>query len=119
MAEFNFEKLIAWQKAKTLCVLVYKITNSLPEEEKYVFTSQIRRAVLSISSNLAEGSSRSSKKEKVRYINISFGSLNELISQIIISQEIFGYITKEEFQIFKASDIELSKILSGLKKSLE
>ena len=81
---FNFEKLIAWQKAKSLCIEIYTLTKKLPDEEKYNFTSQIRRSVQSISSNIAEGSSKSHEKEKKRYINIAYGSLIELSSQIII-----------------------------------
>ena len=116
---FNFEKLIAWQKAKSLCIYIYKLTESLPKEEAYNFTSQIRRSAQSVTSNIAEGSAKSHKKEKRRFINIAYGSLVELSSQIIISNEIHNYIDIENLSKFKELSVELSKILSGLLKSYQ
>ena len=73
----------------------------------------------SISSNIAEGSTKTHSKEKKRYINIAYGSLIELSSQILISNEIYQYVNSENMSKFKASSVELSKILSGLLKSYD
>lgn len=114
---FNFEKLIAWQKAKEICIFVYRLTENLPKQELYNFTSQIRRSAQSISSNIAEGSARKYKKEKERFINIAYGSLIELSSQILISNEIYQYIPTDHMNKYKDMSVELSKILSGLLRS--
>ena len=71
MREFSFEKLIVWQKAHSFSIAIYRITQDFPLEERYSLTSQIRRSAISISSNIAEGSSRNSKKDKARFIEIA------------------------------------------------
>ena len=80
--------LTVWQKSIQLVVEVYKLTKTLPEEEKYGLISQMRRAAVSIPSNIAEGSGRNSTKEYVRFVNISRASLSELDTQLIICKEL-------------------------------
>lgn len=81
---YSFETLEVWKESRKLVARIYTITNLLPYEEKYGLQSQMRRAALSISSNIAEGTSRKSLKDQARFIEISFGSLMELINQTIL-----------------------------------
>jgi four helix bundle protein len=114
--QFSFEKLIAWQKARVLTMLIYSVTGQLPVDEKFGLTSQMRKAVISISSNLAEGSTRSTKNDKLRFVTLSYGSLMELYSQIIIANDL-GYINTDVFDELKSKVIELSNIINGLKNA--
>ncbi len=81
----NYKELEIWQRSMSLVTTIYKETRSFPDTERYSLTSQIRRSAVSIPSNIAEGCSRSSKKELVRFLEISIGSAFELETQIIIS----------------------------------
>ena len=83
---FNFEKLEVWQEAIGFADLVYQLTQKFPDAERYGLTSQMRRAAVSISSNLAEGSSRSSRTDFSRFVEIATGSLFETISQVMIAK---------------------------------
>lgn len=83
MRIFGFEKLQVWQKARELSVFVYKATKGFPSEEKFGLISQMRRSVVSISSNIAEGTGRHSYKDKARFTEISYGSALELLNQVI------------------------------------
>ncbi|MDE5869244.1 MAG: four helix bundle protein, partial [Muribaculaceae bacterium] len=97
---YSFEKLAAYMEAKDLVKHVYRLTKSFPDDEKYCLTSQIKRAVISIASNIAEGSSRISIKEKIHFLEISYGSLMETYCQISISRDL-GYISSNEFSFIK------------------
>ena len=114
---FNFEKLEVWRKSIEFADLVYNLTRSFPVEERFGLTNQMRRASVSVSSNIAEGSSRSSKIDYSRFIELAAGSLFEVISQahIAMRQE---YFKEEGFQSLHASAEELSRMLSGLKSYL-
>lgn len=92
---YNYRDLIVWQKAMKLVELTYKITNTFPAEEKFGLISQIRRSAVSIPSNIAEGAGRSSKKSFRNFLEIANGSINELKTQLEIS-EILGYISANE-----------------------
>ena len=81
---YSFETLDVWKEARKFAVKVYKLTKQLPSEEKFGLTSQMRRSCISISTNLAEGSSRESLKEQARFTEISFGSLLELLNHSIL-----------------------------------
>ncbi len=83
---FNFEKLDVWQKAIDFANLVYNETRAFPAEERFGLTNQLRRAAVSISSNIAEGSSRSSKSDFARFLEIAAGSVFEVVSQAFIAQ---------------------------------
>ena len=90
----NYRKLNAYQYAKELTCAVYSIIKEFPAEERHALSDQLRRAVVSVPSNIAEGASRSSIKEQIHFIEIAYGSLNETMCQLEIAHDL-GYITKE------------------------
>lgn len=92
---YSFEKLEVWKKAKELSIFIYKLTKQLPDEEKFGLISQMRRSSISIASNLAEGSSRSSSNEQSHFYTIAYSSAIELLNQLIISFEL-GFITEKQ-----------------------
>ena len=92
---YNYKELIVWQKSMNLVELVYKVTSSFPTEEKFGLTSQIRRSAVSIPSNIAEGAGRSSKNAFRNFLEISNGSINELKTQLEISERL-GFIQRDE-----------------------
>ena len=85
---FNFEKLDVWQKAIQFADLIYKLTKSFPDDERFGLTSQMRRAAVSISSNIAEGSARHSRNDYARFVEIAAGSIFEVVSQSFISRNL-------------------------------
>ena len=93
----SYQDLVVWQKAKDLVVYVYKITNTFPKSETFGITSQIRRATVSIPSNIAEGFRRGSQKEKVQFLRTAYGSGAEVETQLIISKEL-GYINETDYK---------------------
>lgn len=114
---FNFEKLEAWKKSIELADLVYRSTRSFPPDERFGLTNQIRRAAVSISSNLAEGCSRSSKQDFARFVEIAAGSAFEVASQSVIARD-QGYLSDAEFSHIQAAALEITRMLSGLRQSL-
>ena len=114
---FNFEKLTVWHKAIDFADQVYALTRTFPENERFGLTNQMRRAAVSISSNIAEGSSRASKNDFAGFIEIATGSLFEVVSQANISKR-QGFLSEAAFAKLYAAAEEQSKMLSGLKKSL-
>jgi four helix bundle protein len=94
---FNFEKLDVWQKAIDFADLVYKLTRQFPDDERFGLTNQLRRAAVSISSNIAEGSSRSSKSDFARFVEIATGSVFEVVSQAFIAQR-QSFLSDDEFR---------------------
>ena len=114
---FNFEKLDVWQKAIDFANLVYNETRAFPAEERFGLTNQLRRAAVSISSNIAEGSSRSSKSDFARFLEIAAGSVFEVVSQALIAQH-QGFWSDVQFRRIYNDAEELSRMLSGLRKSL-
>jgi len=114
--QFSFEKLEVWQLARKLATLVYKATQSFPQEEKYSLVSQIRRSAVSVSANIAEGSERQTAKDQARFTTISFSSLMELFNHMIIASDL-GYIRNEELIDFRQQIQVLSVKLSNLKAS--
>jgi four helix bundle protein len=114
---FNFEKLDAWQKAIDFGCLIYDATHAFPADERFGITNQLRRAAVSVSSNLAEGSSRSSRADNARFVEIATGSLFEVVSQSHIARR-QGYLSDDHFQQIYRSSEELSRMLSGLRKYL-
>jgi four helix bundle protein len=114
---FNFEKLETWHEAIEFADLVYQLTRSFPEEERFGLTNQMRRAAVSISSNIAEGSSRSSRPDYARFIEIATGSLFEVVSQSTIGRN-QKFLAESEYQgLYQAAEKQ-SRMLSGLRKSL-
>ena len=114
---FNFEKLDVWQKAVVLADLVYSQTRNFPNEERFGLTNQMRRAAISISSNIAEGSSRMSQADFSRFIEIAAGSVFEVTSQAFIAKK-QRFLSEDGFQSVYEATEELSRMLSGLRRSL-
>ncbi len=114
---FRFEKLDVWTNAIEIAKHVYDFTRTFPAEEKFGLTSQMRRAAISISSNIAEGSGRSSDTDFARFIEFSYGSLMEVISQaeIAISENL---IPVDDYNKLHADAEKLARMLSGLRASL-
>lgn len=105
----NYKKLICWQKADNLALLVYKLTGSFPKNEAFGMTSQLRRASLSVPVNIVEGYNRNSKKELARFLNISLGSLAET-EYLLCFAEKLGYVSKDLEEVKKLID-DVGKLL--------
>lgn len=115
MATINrFEEIIAWQKSKDLAVLLYKTFNTIGDTS---FRKQIQRATVSISNNIAEGFERQTNKEFKNFLYIAKGSAGEVRSMLSIALEL-TYITEEQYKDYSFKTIEISKLLSGLIKTL-
>ena len=114
----DFKELIVWQKAKELSVLVYKLTKDFPRTEQYGLISQIRRAAVSIPSNIAEGYGRQHIGEYVQFLYVALGSASELETQLIISGEL-GYTKDDQYCIAMNMLKEIQKMLNGLINSLK
>ena len=114
---FNFEKLEVWQEVINFADTVYTLTRTFPDGERFGLTNQMRRAAVSISSNLAEGSSRSSRPDFARFVEIATGSMFEVVSQATISKR-QGFLSETDFNRLYGAGEKQSKMLSGLRKSL-
>lgn len=114
---FNFEKLEVWQKAVAFAGLVYRLTRGFPSDERFGLTNQIRRAAVSLASNIAEGSARP-PADFAKFIGYASGSLCEVITQATIVRK-ENFLPQPDFEeLYRAAD-EISRMLSGLRKSLE
>jgi four helix bundle protein len=111
---FNFEKLDVWQKAIDFADLVYNQTRSFPADERFGLTNQMRRAAVSVSSNIAEGTSRMSQTDFARFIEIATGSVFEVVSQSFIARR-QGFLTQEAFAELNSAADEIGRMLSGLR----
>ena len=116
MEVFGYRKLIAYQKAKEVVKRTYKLLKKFPEEERFAMCDQLRRASVSVTSNIAEGVNRFSLKDKARFIEIAYGSLMEVSSQLEIAEEL-GYITTSDRQNMDQLIEEEARLLSGLLNS--
>ena len=116
MEVFGFRRLIAYQKAKEVVKRTYKLLRKFPAEERYAMCDQLRRASVSITSNIAEGVNRYSVKDKSHFIEIAYGSLMEVSSQFEIAEEL-GYIAVEDRLSIDQLIEELARILPGLQKN--
>ena len=114
---FNFEELVAYQRAMDLVEKVYEAMKKFPREEQYALCDQLRRAVVSVPSNIAEGKSRMSHKDQAHFLEFSYGSLMETYCQLNIAKRLL-YISDEEFQALKKDIVNVARPLSGLYKSL-
>ena len=113
----NFKKLIVWQKAREFVKDVYLISKKFPKEELFGFTSQIRRAAVSITLNIAEGSGRGTNMDFAHFLDIAFGSALEVEAHIILSLDL-EFITDEEFNILNVKIQEIQKMIKKLTDSL-
>lgn len=111
----NFTDLIVWKNGHNLVLQIYKLTKKFPKEEKYGLTDQIRRATVSITSNIAEGFGRIKYNDKAHFYTMALGSIYEVQNQILISKDI-GYVTEEESNLLMINSTNISKICSGLIK---
>jgi four helix bundle protein len=113
---FSFEKLPVWIDSKELVKLIYASTAKFPKEEKFGLSSQLRRATISVASNLAEGSSRTTNKDKAYFSTMAFSSLMEVLNQIIIAKEL-GFIPEDEYNILRDQIEKRSNKLNALRKT--
>jgi four helix bundle protein len=114
---FNFEKLDVWNEAISFADAVYSLTRDFPSEERFGLTNQMSRAAVSISSNIAEGSSRVSRADFARFVEIAAGSVFEVVSQSTIGKR-QGFVSEAAYQNLYAAAEKQSKMLSGLRRSL-
>ncbi len=114
----NYKELKVWQKAYQLCVEIYKITKNFPKEERYGLTSQIRRAAVSVPSNIAEGYGRKTTPEYIQALYIAYGSNCELETQLLLSGDL-DYIKGENLKKLQNDIGEVERMLKGLIKSLK
>ncbi len=117
MKSSDYRELIVWQKAMRLTKEVYSLVKLLPRDETYVLSDQMRRAVVSIPSNIAEGEGRNSEKDFVRFLSQARGSLWELSTQIEICEQV-GYLNREQTKDAFGMIIEVSKMINSLSNSL-
>lgn len=116
--KFSFEYLEAYKVARILVRDIYRLQNKFPKEEKYALGDQIRRSSTSITSNIAEGSGRSSYKDKIHFIVIAFGSMTESFSQLQNAQDL-GYIEEADVEALRPQFNHVAALLSNLKRSFE
>jgi len=111
-----FTDLIAWQEAHKLVLAIYKTTRRFPKDEIFGLVAQLRRAVVSISSNIAEGFSRISYAEKIHFYSIALGSVTEVQNQMLIARDI-EYLSKDDFMLIEKQGVIVHKLINGLIKA--
>lgn len=114
---FRFEKLDVWQRALDFVDQVYRVTKAFPADERFGLTNQMRRASVSVSSNIAEGVSRSSDRDKSRFVEIAYGSVMEVISQSHVTNR-QGFLGLDDFEQNCVLADDLARMLSGLRNHL-
>ncbi|MCD8176980.1 MAG: four helix bundle protein [Tannerellaceae bacterium] len=117
MSSQSFEQLVVWQKAHQLVLSIYKITKNYPKDEIFGLVNQMRRAAISITANIAEGYSRIGSKDKLRFYNISQGSLEEIRNFIILSKDL-EYITQDDKLALNDMAMDVSRLLNAYCKAL-
>lgn len=111
----SFTDLDAWREGHKLVLMIYETTKRFPKEEQFSLTNQLRRAVVSVTSNIAEGFSRSSYKEKIQFYATALGSLTETQNQLLVARDV-GYLSNEEFAKIAQQTVTVHKITNGLIK---
>ena len=114
----SFTDLIAWREGHALVLMVYRMTKAFPKEEIFGLTSQVRRASVSITSNIAEGFTRQTKADKVHFYTMALASLSEVQNQSLVARDI-EYLGKKEFDELAERSIRVSKLLNGLIRSIK
>lgn len=117
MSDFFYKKLDAYKIAKEYTIYVYSLLRKYPNYEQFALCDQLRRAVVSVPSNIVEGMGRMAIKERIHFLTISYGSMVEVMCQLDISQSL-GYITEQELKTAEEISDRLGRVLSGLRKSL-
>ncbi|MEA1887993.1 MAG: four helix bundle protein [Bacteroidota bacterium] len=118
MYKFNFEKLEVWNNARKLAKKIYLKTEKFPKNEKFGISIQLRRAIVSVCSNLAEGSSRFSSKEQMHFYSISYSSLMETINQLILSQDL-GYLSSNDLLDFRQEVNSIAYMINALREAVK
>jgi len=111
----SFTDLHTWKEGHVFVLMIYRITKSFPREEQFGLVNQLRRAAVSITSNIAEGFTRNSYKEKLQFYATALGSLSEVQNQLLIAKEV-GYMDKEPYTSSYTQSVVVSKLLNGLLK---
>ena len=114
----NFKQLTVWQKSMKLVLEIYKLTDLLPEKEKFGLSSQLRRTAVSIPSNIAEGSSRKSDKDYVRFLEMALGSSFEVETQLLIVRELGFAVEKQLAECFSLL-VEVQKMIQSFISTIE
>ena len=112
MGTFTFQNILAWQKAHEFTKMVYEITKTFPDDERFGLTSQFRRASVSIGANIAEGYKQLSRADKLRFLNIAEGSMAECMNYIILSNDL-GYIDTHQYNILCSSIESAGRLLTA------
>lgn len=115
---FSYRRLVVYQHCRKYVRDIYILMKKFPVEERYALCDQLRRASVSITSNIAEGMGRFSDKEKVHFIEVAYGSLYETMSQLEIALDL-DYINLEDFTKIENEVVNIAKMMSGLRKSLD
>lgn len=118
MAVSNYRNLVAWQRAMELATATYRLTERLPEAERFGLVSQIRRAAVSVPSNIAEGHGRGTPKALVSFLRIANGSVKELETQLLLSERL-GYLDRKDIEPALGLADEVGRLLTGLRRSLK
>jgi len=113
---YSFEKLEVWQDARNLVKKVYTLTKNYPNEERFIICLQMQRAAISVVSNIAEGVTRTSAKEQVRFTEVAYSSLMEVYCHILVSLDL-NYITSEKMELMKSEINKIANKLTALRKS--
>lgn len=113
--KYSFENLDVWKIARDFVVRLYRITNNFPDCEKFGIILQIRRAAVSVASNVAEGSSRTTNKDQAHFAQIAYGSMMEIVCQLIISKEL-GYLSQNDYDLLRTKAEEITNKLNALRK---
>ena len=114
----SYKELKVWQRSYQLCLEIYKITKGFPDEEKYGLTSQLRRAAVSVPSNISEGYGRKTTPEYIQFLYIAYGSICEIETQILLSGDL-GYISNGRLEMLKEGIREVERMLKASIRSLE
>lgn len=114
--KYSFENLAVWQMSRELVKDIYQLTYTFPQDEKFGLTSQLRRASISVSSNIAEGSTRWSNKDKARFYEIAYGSLIEVLNQLILSSDL-EFLNQNHLTLLREKIDNIGRLLNALYKS--
>jgi four helix bundle protein len=114
----DYTELVAWQKAMDFVEAVYQASKTFPKDELFGLTSQVRRAAVSIPSNIAEGQSRRSSREFLQFLSIARGSLSEVETQLVISKRL-NYLSREQLTDLQHKSAELGRVINGLTNAIQ
>ncbi|MDY0080834.1 MAG: four helix bundle protein [Ignavibacteriaceae bacterium] len=112
---YSFEKLRVWQNARQLSLRIYRLSEKFPQSEKFGLTNQLRRAAVSVSANLAEGTSRTTGKDQAHFTTISYGSLMEVLNHLYLCHDL-NYLSKDDLNELAVVIKEMSNQLNSLRK---